>query len=294
MQYFLCAVPKKLKNNYEIGIISHKWGVEEKYYKKIKRVQEHDRLIFLVGNYFKSIHEITTTCQKESNILWPPKNGDIFPYRINISDPLIKGNVDISIIAKKLDFIKQIKTEKINTQRTLAVQGSKGVFNDKLTDNDIICIESSMRKGNEKYTIFSEPDQIKNNINRDELLLKFCKKDIFDNVENKLNKIGLVLYHDKNIGKSGREFVVNNEEIDFLCIDQNNNFTVIIFNVGIATQNSLLRVLRCMSLIRQNFADKKDVKGIILTEKTDKVFEEIVKEVSSVRIVHYRFVFEDL
>ena len=86
MTYYICSVSPKFPENYQIGIHSKKWGVEEKYHKRIVAAQPGDMLLFVIGGEFVSIHTIESAPHRDETILWPPKTGDIFPWRVSIPE----------------------------------------------------------------------------------------------------------------------------------------------------------------------------------------------------------------
>ena len=74
-----------------------------------------------------------------------------------------------------------------------------------------------------------------------------------------------------------------------LCRDvKNNDFVVVDFNRGDAPTDTLIRLLRYMSWVRQNLAGKDEVRGIILTESANAALSDIVKAVPNVEPRFYR------
>jgi predicted RNA-binding protein len=139
MSYYICNVSPRFPKNYEIGMSARKWGVEEKYENRIRNVTPGDLLIFVVNRRFKSIHEIKSSYYREETPLWPIKDKDIFPYRIDISAPIFVGDVLVPHLADEISFMKGKKWGG-------TLQGAAGVFNDRLTHEDFDLIKRRMRK----------------------------------------------------------------------------------------------------------------------------------------------------
>jgi len=90
-------------------------------------------------------------------------------------------------------------------------------------------------------------------------------------------------------GKDGRQFSIEGGRIDLLCREKRGgNFVVIELKKGEAPNQTMLQILFYMSWVRQNMAQGKDVRGVILTETADSALVEIVKEVPNVDIQYYR------
>ena len=69
---YICAIPKNLSENYEIGLRSCIWGVEERYNSKINPVRQGAKLVFVVGGIFRFIHTVDSEPFKDMTLLWPP------------------------------------------------------------------------------------------------------------------------------------------------------------------------------------------------------------------------------
>jgi predicted RNA-binding protein len=135
---YICTVSNEFPWNYEIGVRNGKWGVEAKYHNRIAAVRPGDLLLFAVGGEFRSVHRILSEPYREETPLWPPKNGDVFPFRIDIGPPEIIGEVRIADLAPRISFMKDVR----HWGGTL--QGRNGVFNARATPEDLHLITSAM------------------------------------------------------------------------------------------------------------------------------------------------------
>ncbi len=303
--YYICTVSYKFPENYQIGVRARKWGVEDKYRNIITKVRRGDLLLFVLGGAFVSVHTIESSPYKDESILWPPKKGDLFPWRIDISDPLLKGSVPIgNNLEHKISFMK----DTVRWQGTL--QGRNGVFNDRLTIEDFQLIESRMRQtssqkvpatlsGHQKFKGLTPPEKVSEPVartigipsERQKVLFKFYERDIEDRILSILEEMGLRLYKDPSTGKSGRQFVTDGGRIDLLCTRKDTgDFLVIELKKGEAPQETLLQILRYISWVKQNLTIKnnRQVRGIILTEQADTALQDYIEEVPNVEIRYYK------
>lgn len=281
MTNYLCSVSVKLPENYEIGLQSRTWGVEEKYFSRIAPVRSGDLLVFVVGGAFRSIHTIETGVFNDNSPLWPPRNGSLFPHRIKISEPIAKGEVPLRDIADEISFMR----DKVYSG---TIQGASGVFNNRLTEEDVRTIRNRMK---ESKPVSALPKSVKprdtSSSERQVALFKFYERDVEDHIASLLPFLGLEIYRDPN-GQSGRQYPTSVGRMDLLCEDINGGFVVMELKKGEAPEQTLLQVLRYMSWVRQNKANGKEVSGIILTEAADKSLIEVVKEVQNVEIRYYK------
>jgi predicted RNA-binding protein len=285
MTTYLCVVSPKFPENYHIGLQAGVWGVERRYENRISLVMRGDELVFLMGGHFRSFHTIESAPYEDETPLWPPKNDDLYPFRVRISAPTMVGNVDVRTIKDQISFMK-------DTQAWGGtVQGASGVFNDRLTLEDVQVIKARMRGvSNAPITLDSARQMVsKRASERQAALFKFYERDVEDRMSEFLPRLGLSLYSDITTGKAGRQFPIPSGRIDLLCnANVDGAFVVVELKKGEAPNEALLQILRYMSWVRQNLANGKDVRGIILTESVDPVLVEIVKEVPNVSIRHYQ------
>lgn len=135
---YLCSVSGRFPENLEIGIRAGVWGVEEKYERKIAPVREGDTLVFLLGGEFRSVHRVESDPFTDSELLWPEKDGSRFPHRVRIGPPLHIGPVPVDEVVDGISFMR----DKEKWQGT--VQGPNGVFNTRLTPEDLEHITARM------------------------------------------------------------------------------------------------------------------------------------------------------
>jgi hypothetical protein len=297
--YYICTVSPKFPENYQIGIRANCWGVEEKYRKRIAGVKPGDMLLFVIGGEFISIHTIESAAHRDESILWPPKNGDVFPWRVTISDPVLKGAAVIKgDLQHKISFMK-------GKFWGGTIQGASGVFNDRLTHEDFELIKSKMVMGKSPKKrppgkVIRRSAQRNQPVHRypanqpserQQCLFKFYEADIEERILSMLGEMNLELYHDLKTGKTGKQFVIDGGRIDLLCTDQQTgDFVIIELKKGEAPQETLLQILRYMSWVKQHMPIKgrNGVKGIILTEQADTDLQHYLEEVPNVIIRYYR------
>ncbi len=284
MTNFLCSVSGKFPENYLIGLRANLWGVEEKYERRIAMVNKGDLLVFAVGGFFRSIHRVEGESFYDETPLWPEKEGSLFPHRIRISDPIMKGVVTIKDIANKISFMR-------GKQWGGTIQGANGVFNDRLTDDDMAIIKERMNEA----TPIREEVKIEEHAKlseRQTALFKFHEKDIEDRISDVIREMGLDLFQDEN-GRMGRQYPADRGRIDQLCKDVSSGQLVVIeLKKGEAPNETLLQILRYMSWVKQNITDGRDVRGIILTEAADSSLVGMLEEVPNVEIKYYRVTIE--
>jgi len=280
MTYYLCTVPNQAKENYGIGIHAHLWGVQDRYKAKIGRVKEGDTLVLVVGGVFRSIHKIEGAPFIDNTPLWPAnkKDGSLYPHRVEISEALFTGNLPIKDLADQISFMR-------GKTWGGTIQGPNGVFNNRLTESDMLLIQERL-EGRESKPPVSK-DRVQKPLPSQATGLKFYEREVEDRIVQLLPKMGLELFQDQS--KDGRQFPIEGGRIDLLCRDKDRgNFVVIELKKGEAPNQTMLQILRYMSWVRQNMAQGKNVRGVILTEAADSALVEIVKEVPNVDIQYYR------
>src|SRR6266480_48347 len=139
MKTFLCVVSPRFPENYHIGVQARTWGVESKYEDRIKQTSIGDEIVFLAARQIRSIHKIDSEVYEDSHPLWPPKDGDLFPYRIKISRPTHVGEISSAEFVPNISFMRAVDVW------TGTIQGRNGVFNDRLTPEDVAFIKSHLR-----------------------------------------------------------------------------------------------------------------------------------------------------
>ena len=134
---YICSVSSRFPENYEIGVLAGKWGVEAKYRGRLAPVQRGDLLIFVVAGCFRSIHRVTSPPHEEHTLLWPPKDGDLFPHRIDIGPAEATGSARVSQLAPNISFMR-------GRVWGGTLQGPNGVFNSRATPDDVALIRLSL------------------------------------------------------------------------------------------------------------------------------------------------------
>lgn len=283
MANYLCSIPSQLEENYQIGVRSGVWGVEEKYSHRIKPVQAGDKVVFIVGGRYRSVHRIESQPFIDNTELWPRKDGSLFPHRIRMSRPEFEGDFPASQLADQISFMK-------GKAWPGTIQGPNGVFNDRLTDRDLQLIASHLGAAMgaaEPPPRSEETPKARQSRERQEALLRFYEDDIEARLLAYLPQLGLRLFAGSD-GRSGRQYVCPVGRIDLLCTEEKSNFVVVELKKGEAPEQTLLQLLRYMSWVRQNLAKGRDVRGIIVAESADQNLRQIVGEVPGVSIQYYR------
>src|SRR5437763_15571955 len=106
MKTFLCVVSPRFPENYHIGVQSRTWGVEARYENRIKQTSAGDEVVFVASQQIRSIHRIESEVFKDDRPLWPPKDGDLFPFRIKISAPTYVGNIPNDEFSREISFMR--------------------------------------------------------------------------------------------------------------------------------------------------------------------------------------------
>jgi hypothetical protein len=136
---FICTVSPGFPENYQIGLQAGLWGVQEKYAPRIARAGPGDLLFFVISGEVRSVHKIESDPFIDRTPLWPPKDGDLFHWRIRISEPTHVGPVSLGDLSKQISFLRGLD------RWTGALQGPNGVFNNRLTEDDAALIMRHMQ-----------------------------------------------------------------------------------------------------------------------------------------------------
>lgn len=136
-RHYVCSVSSRFPENYDLGIRVGKWGVEERYQKRIAPVRPGDSIVFVVAGEFRSIHQVTRGPYEDRTLLWPPKDGDIFPFRVDIAPAEVAGSARVADLAGGISFMQ-------GRVWGGTLQGANGVFNRRLTAEDVRLIRESL------------------------------------------------------------------------------------------------------------------------------------------------------
>ena len=276
MKMFLCVVSPRFPENYHIGVQARVWGVEKRYKNRIAPVRPGDEMVFIAGQQIRSIHRIESKVYKDDRPLWPPNDGDLFPFRIKISQPKYAGQMSSD------EFVPNISFMRDKEAWGGTIQGAAGVFNDRLTDEDVNFIKSRLRKipvAEPQIARAAEQPEIKN-------LFRIIGSDVLESLKRILPSLGLTRVNGADFPA---EYDLGYGGNVILCRDmKTKDFVVVDFNRGEAPTETLIRVLHYMSWVRQTLAGSKDVRGMILTESANAALSDIVKEVPNVDLRFYR------
>lgn len=276
MNTFLCVVSPRFPENYHIGVQARTWGVEARYKRRIDKASRGDEIVFIAGGKIRSVHRIDSKVFRDDTPLWPPKDGDLFPFRIKISDPLYQGEISSNEFVERISFMRDAQAW------GGTIQGASGVFNDKLTDADVEFIKAHLQRVAEpavQAAGAAEQPEIKN-------LFRLIGPDVLESLKRILPALGLVRYNGTDFPA---EYDLGYGGNVILCRDaRTSDLVVVDFNRGEAPTETLIRVLHYMSWARQTLAGSKDVRGIILTEAANAALSAIIKEVPNIELRFYR------
>lgn len=122
------------------------------------------------------------------------------------------------------------------------------------------------------------------------------ERDLEDYIVRNLEQIeeGLRLFSKENV--TGRQFNTNIGRIDVLLTDKDDNFVVLELKAGTANYSVIGQILGYIHEIRQNVANGKEVKGIIIADEFEKRLIAAVSEIPHVSLKKYRinFTFDDI
>ena len=122
------------------------------------------------------------------------------------------------------------------------------------------------------------------------------ERDLEDHIIRNLDQIedGLTLY--SKDGLNGRQFNTDVGRVDILATDKNNNFVVIELKAGEAHHSVISQILVYMSWVRQNIADGKEVRGIVIADDFDKKLMYGASETPNISLKKYEvnFTFKDI
>jgi hypothetical protein len=136
-RYFICVVAPQLLENYEIGVRAGKWGVTRRHHRRIAAAAAGDYIVFVVAGEVRSIHRIIRGPYKDSSVVWPPYEGDPFPYRVDIGAAEESGSVSLRELAPGIRYLRE------GIGRRL--MGANGVFNPHVTPEEGLLIRESLR-----------------------------------------------------------------------------------------------------------------------------------------------------
>ena len=194
---------------------------------------------------FTGNHRVESEVYEDTRPLWPPKDEDLFPFRIKISKPLYVGTI------RKEDFVPEISFMSVVDAWGGTIQGASGVFNDRLTEKDVDFIKNRLVRVAEpradvKETLrAAEEPKIQS-------LFRLIGSDVLESLKRILPSLGLVRYNgtdfpaEYDLGYGGNVVLCRKVE--------NGDLVVVDFNRGEAPIDTLLRLLHYMSWVRQNLA----------------------------------------
>lgn len=276
MKTYLCVVSPSFPENYHIGLTAGKWGVEERYHNRIKDICEGDELVFIQNQTIRSIHKIESAPFYEDELLWPPKGGDRFPWRVRISEPIYQGAIAKDIFKDTISFM-------IGKVWGGTIQGASGIFNNRLTEADVKFIKSQLKV---KKANINARKSVEHTPSKPSKMFKILGDDVLGALNAILPSLGLKRYNGADFPA---EYDLGYGGNIILCRDLNTaDLVVLDFISGDAADQSLLRLLHYMSWTRQNLAKSEDVRGFILCESSNKDLEAMVSEVPNIQIARYR------
>src|SRR5262249_38085853 len=143
-----------------------------------------DEPVFISRRHIRSIHTIESKVYRDDKPLWPPKGGDFFPWRIKISRPIYAGEILSDVFVPNITFMRAVDVW------TGTIQGPNGVFNDRLTEEDVEFIKSRLKRVAEpeiEATRAAEQPRIQN-------LFRLVGSDVLESLKRILPAPGLTRY----------------------------------------------------------------------------------------------------
>jgi len=272
---FLCTVSPRFPENYHLGQNALLWGVEERYESRIRRTTPGDLLFFSRGSStVLSLHKIESEVFRDYEEVWPEKDGSLFPYRIRISPPLALGEVPLAKLASRISFMKA----KERWSGTL--QGPNGVFNDRLTDDDVALIRSRMRE-------VREPRPHTQKIRRQEARfpLKLFETQIEQALLDLLEELGC----ERGLDIPPRR---SNEPAEHFTMVGRHRLRreaiVVVLDGGAGNSSVLLHALRDMSYVRQKSDARTDIRGMILTGRVTEDLSTMTRAIDNLNVRRYQ------
>jgi len=153
-----------------------------------------------------------------------------------------------------------------------------------ITINPDKSIKLSLKKEPKIYTeeeSEEEPSGVEIVPRMEQLLEDFLEKNL-DHLEK-----GLKLYHDDN-GIPGRQYSTDIGIIDLLCIDKDNNFVILEIKKGKGSDKVIGQITRYMGWIKENLANNKVVRGIVIVHEIDKKLDYSASVLRNVEVRYYK------
>jgi hypothetical protein len=154
-----------------------------------------------------------------------------------------------------------------------------------LTDADVQLIRSRFTEP-VRREIKIDPEETRRVIERQTTILRLYADNLEERIIELLPGRGLRILPD------GRRVTAGSETIDAVASDNRSNLVVVAINRGLAPQEMLLKILRQMSRTRQNRAEGKDVRGVIITEAANRMLLDLAGEVPNISLQYYRLTLE--
>jgi predicted RNA-binding protein len=270
---YLCAVSQRFPENLDIGVQARVWGVEERYVNKISRVRPGDTLVFLVGGDFRSVHRIESEPFKDSTLLWPEKNGSRFPHRVRISPPLFRGKVHAPPLTQKISFMRG------RERWSGTVQGAHGVFNPKMTEDDLRLVTSRMTPvaapAVEPSPIPIEPARIPFGLLEDQM--GRAVTDLFA-------ALGL-----RHAADAAQTWLSEGDAYRVLAVDRHDGArVVVVVDSGKGTAGLVLQALRHLSELRAEGGARASVRAIILSDRLSDELVRVTREIPALEARQFR------
>lgn len=251
-QTYICSVSPRFPENYKIGIREGKWGVEERRRARVANVRPGDTLVFVVGGNFRSIHTITSQVTRDQSPIWPLKNGDPYPYRMDIGPAEAIGSVPVRELASRISFMT-------NPQAWGGyLQGANGVFNSRANAKDVELIRT--------HLLASSPEDVKAKpVDAPRLVLPvtdYWWPGLLDQLAAlaQLRRAGG--FADPFVGAEERRRGV----LTGVFTDQRNTPTVVVAPLETSPSDTVISTLYGLSALKQTSPKVKDVNGVIFVQ----------------------------
>lgn len=115
------------------------------------------------------------------------------------------------------------------------------------------------------------------------------ESDLRDFLASNLNLLesGLRLYEEEG-GITGVEFPAGDRSIDMLAVDETGAYVVIELKVSQGHETAVGQIAYYLTWVRENLAQGKEVRGIILARKPSESLKMAARALQSVRVLSYR------
>lgn len=202
---------------------------------------------------------------------FPPPGEKIIVYDDEGKEYITKMHSSAARIDGLTDWYKNHPTAEIGDSVAITINPDKS-------------IKLSLKKETEIYTEEERKEElsaIEIVPGMERLLEDFLEKNL-EHVEKSLK-----LYHDEN-GIPGRQYSTDIGIIDLLCIDKDEKFVILEIKKEKGSDKTVGQITRYMGWVKENLANNRDVRGIIIVHEIDEKLEYSAAVLSSIEVKYYK------